>query len=74
MTQFTLSASTQALINNALASGPGLNNINYYNACNAIYNQLVTNGSINPATLYWFSQAGNVNRESYVPTSSGKFI
>jgi hypothetical protein len=44
MTQFTLSANTQELILTALSS-TGQNNINNFNAYNAIHNELVTQGS-----------------------------
>ena len=74
MTQFTLNQNTQTLINTAVSSGPGTNNINYKNAYNAIYNELVAHGNINAGTLYWFSQAANVNAEATSPNAAGRSI
>jgi hypothetical protein len=46
MTQLTLSANTQNLINTAISKGRGTNNVNYLNAYNAIYSDLEANGHI----------------------------
>jgi hypothetical protein len=73
MTQLTLDANTQSLINTAIAS-PGTNNVNYLNAYNAIYNQLTANGNINPGVVTWFSMAGQVNTEQYGPNAAGAFL
>jgi len=76
MTQFTLSATTQSLINMAVAAGPGINNINYYNAYNAISNDLAANGNVDSGVTYWFSQAGSINSYQYstAPTPAAVFI
>src|SRR5262249_42722594 len=74
MTQFSLSQNTQNLINTAISSGPGTNNVNYLNAYNAIYSDLKANGNINPGTLNWFSQAGEVNTQLFSPSAAGTFI
>ncbi len=79
MTQFALSQNTQNLINLALlpasqGGSAGSNNINYYNAYSAICADLVAHGGVDPATLYWFSQAGNVNRNAFTQSGAGDFI
>ena len=74
MTTFTLSSATQAAINNALNDGPGTNNANYLAAYNDIYNDLVANGNVNPAVVYWFSQAGGINSQEFSATAAGTFI
>jgi hypothetical protein len=74
MTQFTLSANTQALINAAVADGPGTNNANYLAAYNAIYSDIEANGGVNSGTAYWFSQAGLVNTQLFSPNATGTYI
>ena len=73
MTNISLSAATQQLINAALNSGPGVNNANYVAAYNAIYND-IKNTAMNPGTLSWFSMAGSVNGEQWQPSAAGTFI
>jgi hypothetical protein len=73
---------TITLINLALEDegNPGANNINYYNAYTAIYNEMVAwnnahpNDQINAGTMYWFSEAGNVNRHDFLPSDTGAYI
>jgi hypothetical protein len=80
MTPFTLSQNTQNLIALALQGGanPGTNNINYYNAYNAIYNDLLAQNAagnlIDSGVLYWFSQAGSVNAPQVNQTAASLFI
>jgi RTX calcium-binding nonapeptide repeat (4 copies) len=70
--------STQYLVNKAITDGHGTNNINYLNAYNAIYNDLVAqnaNGNtIDSGVLAWFQLAGGVNTEQWSPTAQGTFI
>jgi hypothetical protein len=74
MTQFLLSPATQNAINTAINDGPGLNNANYVAAYNAIYTNLVSEGGVNAATLYWFSQTGNINGQVSKAIAAGTFI
>ncbi|MGB9153392.1 MAG: choice-of-anchor D domain-containing protein [Alphaproteobacteria bacterium] len=76
MTTLTLSQNTINLINIAVADGPGTNNINYANAYNAIYSDIVANGNVNPDVQYWFSQAAGINTEQYTstPTAAATYI
>jgi Ca2+-binding RTX toxin-like protein len=80
MTQITVSATTQAAINAALANNgtPGIDNSNYVAAYNDIYADLVAanaKGANIPANiLAWFQQAPLVNQEVSNPSAQGTFI
>src|ERR1035438_2857953 len=74
MTQLTLSQNTQTLINTAVSSGPGTNNVNYLNAYNAIYSDLKANGGINSGTMNFFAQAGEVNTQQFSSSGPGTYI
>jgi hypothetical protein len=50
MTQLTLSANTQNLINIVLQA-PGTNKVNYRNAYNAIYSDVEANGHIDAGSV-----------------------
>src|SRR5258707_14941071 len=70
--------STLALVQYAVDNGPGLDNVNYVNAYNAIYNNLIeeiaAGNAIAVNVLSWFQQAPLVNQEGSHPTAQGTFI
>jgi hypothetical protein len=74
MTSMTLSPDTQQAISNAIALGPGENNLNYWVAYNAVASDLASHRNFNSGTLYWFSQAGAVNRQLFSPSAAGTYI
>lgn len=82
MTPFTLSSTTIAAINTALAGGangtPGTHNINFVTAYQDIYNdvaaQNAAGNTVNSGTLNWFQQAPLVDEQQWVPSAQGDFI
>lgn len=74
MSQFLLSDNTRNLIKIALAEGPGVNNVNYLNAYNAIYNDIKNRPGVDSGTVQWFSQAGLVNTQLFKPNPTGTWI
>jgi hypothetical protein len=52
MTWMTLSPDTQQAISNAIALGPGENNLNYWAAYNSIASDLASHGNFNAGTTY----------------------
>ena len=74
MTRFVLDQNTVAVIQQALDNGPGTNNINYVNAYNAIWANLIRHGGVNSGTVAWFEQAGAVDAQAFTPNAQGTFI
>lgn len=78
MTQLAdlLQPNTLDLIESTLSKGTANANIFYHSAYAAIYQDLVTYNSAHPGlidsgTLYWFSQAGDINSSTYRPNPAG---
>jgi hypothetical protein len=74
MSAFNLSKNTIDLVNTAVKSGPGVSNVNYLNAYNAIYNDIKNQPGVDPGTVNWFSQAGLVNTQLFNATPAGTWI
>ena len=74
MGDFLLSQKTIDLVRTAQNEGPGVRNLNYKKAYEAIYADIKSKPEVDIGTKNWFSQAGQVNVQLFEPSAAGTWI